>query len=230
MIEQQVNFLDFANAEQQSEYLALQVARILQQSIDLNGTASLAVSGGSTPQQMFEHLSKADIDWANVTITLVDDRWVDSQHCASNQQLVEEHLLQNLAANARFIALYQPGLTAEQASPMINQQLSQVATPFDIVLLGMGNDGHTASLFPCCEQISTGFTTTDLYLATQPSSAPHTRMSLSVSAISQAKHRFLQLKGNDKKATLEKALQEENEQRMPIKRFLTKDITVLWCP
>ncbi len=230
MLSQAVNYLAFEDASAQSNHLAQQVAEILLQAINNDGHASLAVSGGSTPKQMFEQLSNIDIPWQHVTISLVDDRWVETDHDDSNQKLIKESLLQNFAQNANFIPLYQQGLNAPKAISRINLMFKQVRQPFDVILLGMGNDGHTASLFPCSEQITQGMSTSELYLSTQPTTAPYARVSLSAHAITASRHLFLQLKGLDKQQTLEKALSQNNELKMPIKRFLTKDITVLWCP
>lgn len=224
------NLHSFADLEQQSQYLAETVGTILMRQIASKQSASLAVSGGSTPKRLFELLSNIDLDWQHVTITLVDDRWLESSHSDSNQQLVEKNLLQNFATKAKFIGLYQEGYSAVAASDKVNQIFSSVDLPFDVVLLGMGNDGHTASLFPCSKQLEEGLTTSATYLATQPNTAPYARMSLSAKAIESASHLFLQLKGPEKKATLSKALNGDNQQEMPIRRFLNHDITVLWCP
>ncbi len=230
MFSDQVNYLEFKDSAEQSLNLASQVADILSQSIEKNSQASIAVSGGSTPKQMFELLSNVDIPWQQVTITLVDDRWLEPEHQDSNQRLVEQSLLQNFAKKATFIGLYQDTANAQQGAEKTNLMFDYVKQPFDVVLLGMGNDGHTASLFPCSAQIEHGMSTSQLYLATQPTTAPYSRISLSAHAISESCHLFLQLKGNDKQQTLQKALAEPDDLKMPIKRFLTKDMTVLWCP
>lgn len=227
---EQINLHNFDDLEQQSQHLADIVAQILQSQISKNGLASIAVSGGSTPKKLFELLSKIDLEWAKVAITLVDDRWLANDQADSNQQLVEKNLLQNYAAKAQFIPLFQDGLSAFAANDKVNALFEHIKQPFDVVLLGMGNDGHTASLFPCSEQIREGLSTNATYLATQPTTAPYERMSLSAHAIEAAGHLFLQLKGTDKQVTLSKALKGDKHLEMPIRRFLTNNITVLWCP
>jgi len=225
-----INLHNFDDLEQQSQHLAQVVGQILQTQISNSGSASLAVSGGSTPKKLFELLSKIDLEWQNVAITLVDDRWLANDQADSNQQLVEKNLLQNHASHATFIPLYQEGYSAFEATTKVNSLFDNIKQPFDVVLLGMGNDGHTASLFPCSDQINEGLSTSATYLATQPTTAPYQRMSLSAQAIEAAGHLFLQLKGADKQATLNKALNGDKHLEMPIRRFLTNNITVLWCP
>jgi 6-phosphogluconolactonase len=223
-----VNFLSFVELEEQSQHLAQTVADSLQQKINIKHCATLAVSGGSTPKRLFEILSEIDIQWQKVTISLVDDRWLSPRHEDSNQRLVEQNLLQNKANKANFISFFQPDTNAFDAISAINTKFSGYRP--DVILLGMGNDGHTASLFPCSQQITEGLSTKETYLAVEPTTAAYTRVSLSANTISGAEHIFLQLKGDDKKATLQNALSGQDEKSMPIRRFLKSNITVLWCP
>jgi len=226
----ELNLLDFCDIDQQSQYLADEVARLLTAKISTNGNALLAVSGGSTPKTMFNKLSYAPIDWDKVTITLIDDRWLPSSHQDSNQRLVEENLLINNASAANFIPLFQSHETNANAPKQLNALFSNENLELDIALLGMGNDGHSASIFPCCEQIDEGLNTQATFLSTEPTTAPYSRITFSAHAINKAEHIFLQLKGDDKKITLEKALADDDEKAMPIRRFLNKNTTVLWCP
>ena len=118
-----------------SSALATDVANALQHHVRIKGSACLAVSGGTTPKLFFETLSRIDIPWSKITITLVDDRQVPDTNPRSNAKLVRDNLLQNRAAGAEFVPLFE------------NPDAENVAT-LDVVVLGMGTDGHTASLFP----------------------------------------------------------------------------------
>jgi 6-phosphogluconolactonase len=109
----------------------------LKLAIDKKGTATFVVSGGTSPLKLFEDLSKIDLPWNKVQITLVDDRLVNKNHIHSNQKLINDHLLKNKAKLANFIPL---------SEEIIKSKI--ITTPFDVNLLGMGEDGHFASLFP----------------------------------------------------------------------------------
>src|SRR5690606_17518849 len=110
--------------------------------------ASLALSGGNTPKRFLQALSLQSLDWRDVIVTLVDERWVPESNERSNARLLRASLLQGLAAEARFLPLYRDTPEPEQALPEIERDLAALPSPFDAVVLGMGNDGHTASFFP----------------------------------------------------------------------------------
>jgi 6-phosphogluconolactonase len=149
-----INYLAFDDLQEQSMALAEKIIDILSQAIINKGSASIAVSGGSTPKALFNILSNSTLDWEKVTVTLVDDRWLAPNHPDSNQHLVEQQLLQNKAVNARFVGLYQADKGLADTIDFLNTQ--QPESSFDVLLLGMGNDGHTASLFPCSTQLKHG--------------------------------------------------------------------------
>lgn len=115
--------------------LARDVAEELERAIEAKGRATLAVSGGTTPKLFFEKLSEIDIPWARVSVTLVDERQVPETSERSNARLVRTHLLRNRAAAARFV-------------PLVDNPDAEKIPSFDVAVLGMGNDGHTASFFP----------------------------------------------------------------------------------
>jgi 6-phosphogluconolactonase len=214
--------IDFAN----------EIAAKLTQGIAENGRASLLVSGGSTPRPLFAVLSDLDIEWQNVDISLVDDRWVDADDDASNEKMVKEALLINKASSAQFFGLKTPQTDAFAAVEEVKKNLADIQTPFDVVILGMGEDGHTASIFPCCEQLDEGLNTTEVLLATQPTTAPHQRMTFSKTALLNSKQLYLHLVGANKETVLEKVLEGTNEKEAPIRAFLQQrdvPITIMFA-
>jgi len=223
---------DFATPDELTEAFAGRILGILQHAIVEKGSATLVVSGGRTPQPLFAKLADADIDWSKVTITLADDRWVPVTDDASNDKLVREHLLVNKAAAATFITLKHDFADAADAVATCEAALADITLPFDVLILGMGEDGHTASLFPCSEQIAAGLdlNSQKKYIAVQPTTAPYQRMSLTLPALLASKNIFLHLTGQSKKDVVLDALQA-NEIEKPIKAVLDRaTVNLMWAP
>lgn len=213
------------------EQLAAHVADRLAQDIASNGAASLAVSGGSTPKGFFQHLSNADIDWARVFVTLVDERWVNNDSPDSNERLVYEHLLQNKATGAQFIGLKTAHDNGEDGLGETRLRLTEVPRPFSAVILGMGGDGHTASWFPEADNLSELLDPDNEWdvAPTHPVTAPHQRMTLTFPAVLNSREIILHITGEDKRAVLESAEQTG----VPVSEILrqtTTPVTIWWAP
>ncbi len=215
--------------------LADHIAALLSKGIKKNGKASLAVSGGSTPVALFEQLSNLDIPWKDVVITLVDERWVEPTEEDSNERLVRIHLLQNKAAAATFIGMKNSAVTAGEGEAECEQQLQKIPQPFDVLILGMGGDGHTASLFPGAEKLAaaTDMDSGRTCMGLAPLTAPHERMSLTLPVILASRQLFLHLTGEEKKEVLAKAQADGATEEMPIRFILRQEATplsVYWAP
>ncbi len=210
-----------------------QIVSILASAISEHGRATLVVSGGSTPLPLFAELSQRDLAWAMVDVTLADERWVDENHADSNAKLVKENLLQNKAASAHFVPLYSDLADATDGVHEAESRLSSLSQPFDVLILGMGEDGHTASLFPCAKQIDEGLSLSSgrICLAVQPETAPHQRISLTLPALLNSKHVFLHLTGEKKKAVLQDAMENYTEREKPITAIVNRTpVTLMWAP
>lgn len=201
--------------------LADKIAQQLENAVKQKGKASIAVSGGSTPKGLFKVLSAKDLPWENITITLADERWVPMDSKDSNTKLVHENLLQDQAAQAKFFHIKQGEELTEEVLADLNLAANSSLLPFDVLILGMGEDGHTASLFPCSEQITHGLADDcDALLKVEPTTAPHTRISFSFQALKKSASIILHICGASKKEVMEQALAEEHISKMPIKAFL----------
>ncbi|QSX31650.1 6-phosphogluconolactonase [Shewanella cyperi] len=218
-------FKSFDNTESLESMLAERIARQLQDAVDQRGQASLVVSGGSTPLKLFQALSRKGIDWSEIFITLADERWVDSDSQDSNERLVKENLLQNKAVGAKFRSLKNMFATAREGAAMAAEHIANIPRPFDVVVLGMGNDGHTCSWFPCSADLSQALNSESLCEAVTPGKAPYERLTLTRKAILNSRQIFLHLVGEQKLAVYRQALEQDDVLAMPIRAVLAQTKT-----
>ena len=212
---------EFEQRKLLDEALADKVATILTAAIKTKGRASIAVSGGSTPKGFFHALSKKKLAWQAITITLADERWVAIDSNDSNTKLVYENLLQNEAVNAKFFHLKQGETLSDETLGDLNLAVNQQLLPLDVLILGMGEDGHTASLFPCSDEIDSCLSlSSPALIKVVPKTAPHQRISFSFAALAQSKNTFLHISGVSKKQVLAKAIAGQECKEMPIRAFL----------
>ncbi len=218
----------FTDSHRLNEQFVRQLTDILNQAIVERGRAYLVVSGGKTPRALFQKLAESSqIDWENVSITLADERWLLPEHQNSNERLVREHLLQSHAASAEFISLLADTACLKDNTALINERFLQLPT-FDVVILGMGNDGHTASLFPCSKTIAEALSTdTRAVITANPENAAYQRLSLTANRLQNSRHLFLHLLGEDKLQVLHQAREGKDLQQMPIRAFLDNPKTHL---
>ncbi len=198
--------------------------------------AALAVSGGNTPKLFFEKLSREDIPWEHVTVTLVDERWVPEASDRSNAALVKRHLLQNRAAVATFVPLFTGDDRPEDGVDAVTHSLQPwLSGGFDVVVLGMGPDGHTASLFPDAARLGEGIdpARAPAITAIHAPSAGEPRITLNLAAILNARHIYLHVEGEQKLEVLEAALMEGPVHELPVRAVLhqkTTPITIYRYP
>lgn len=220
-----------ADPDQLAGALADHVAKALSYAVTTHGRASLVVSGGRSPIAFLEALSTRQLPWAKVQVSLADERWVDANDPNSNEGLVRRHLLQNAAADARLLGLYHPAETLEQAAQLASQRLNDLSQPIDVLVLGMGDDGHTASLFPNSPLLVHGLDSegTARCLPMLAPTPPEQRISMTYPLLSSARVQCLAIQGSAKLETLRQALRLEPLQ-MPIRAFLHSPLEIYWCP
>lgn len=222
------NYLD---RDQLDRELAAYIGDALSADIEKIGSATLAVSGGSTPKGLFGYLSNCALKWANISIVLVDERWVDSNSADSNEKLVRDNLMQNLAADALLVGLKTDHARAEDGLKEAQQRISLLSKPFTAVVLGMGGDGHTASWFPEAQNIKNLLDpeNTDEVAITDPVTAPHKRATLTLSAVLNSSEIIIHVTGDEKRAVLKSA----GEKRYPIAAVLEQKktpVALWWAP
>lgn len=215
--------------------LAAEVAKRLDAATKERGTASIAVSGGSTPKLFFQALSRHDLDWPNISVTLVDERFVPPESDRSNHSLVSANLLQDKAAAAKFLPLYHAVADAEDAAFAATSDAKRLARPFDVVILGMGGDGHTASFFPGGNHLAQALNprTPRSVITMRADGAGEPRLTFTFSALQDARLLVLHIEGEAKKPVIDKALAEGAESTLPIGRVIAaaaSDTEIFWAP
>tara|TARA_B100000700_G_scaffold327871_1_gene443822 strand:+ start:1404 stop:2108 length:705 start_codon:yes stop_codon:yes gene_type:complete len=205
----------FDSNEALSSSLSERIAELLAQAIEQRGEATLVVSGGRTPKPLFAALNEKDIEWSKVTILLADERWVSPDSDDSNDKLIKTCLLKNKAGAAKYVSLFTGHEQASNAAAALEAKVAALPK-FDVVVLGMGNDGHTASLFPCCAQLEAGLTQSNALIATQPTTAPYNRLSLTKQRLLNSHHVFFHITGDEKWSVLQTAMERPDPTKYPI--------------
>lgn len=230
----------FQDRERLVAAIANDCASALQAGIKAHGQATFLVSGGSTPEPVYRELSKRPLPWQRITVALVDERWVERGASGSNHSFIESCLLQNSAAEAPFLGMKTAHASAVEGESECERAYRELPRPFDVCVLGMGSDGHTASLFPHAEGLQSALDAGSPQLckairaAQSEVTGSHTeRMTLTLAAILQAREIKLLITGEEKLKVYREALLGSDELEMPVRSILKqglKPITVYWAP
>lgn len=232
MISKNIHFNAFKTPDELADILSKNIAAQLQEINEHRGGSSLVVSGGSTPKMLFKKLCRIDIDWAKVSVSLSDERWVDPTQNESNERLIKEYLLQDKAKAANFVGMYYEGYSAKKAQIICSDELESRIWPVDVMILGMGEDGHTASLFPNHPSLQEALNPNKKELCIAIDQKPHNRMSLTLQAILSAQHLYLHFEGAKKFKVYQEAIASDDMYAMPIRSILhqkLKEIEVYYA-
>ncbi|WP_369413295.1 6-phosphogluconolactonase [Microbulbifer sediminum] len=220
--------------------LANDCASALQRGIKEHDQATFLVSGGSSPEAVYRALSKRPLPWKQINVALVDERWVEPGENGSNHTFIQKSLLQHNAAEAPFLGMKNAHQSAAAGQSDCERAYAELPRPFDVCLLGMGSDGHTASLFPHSEGLEQALDPDAEQLCRAITAkqsevtGSHTeRMTLSLSAILQSRDIKLLITGDEKLKVYREALLGTDELAMPIRSVLRqgrKPVTVYWAP
>lgn len=211
----------FDTREALASALAARVAADLAAIATRKGRATLAVSGGTTPALFLTALSAQAIDWPRVTVTLVDERQVPQTSPRSNAALVHKLLITDAAAKANFV-------------PMFGNEAEAAALSPDVVVLGMGNDGHTASFFPGGDTLAEAIDphTDKSIIAISAPGAGEPRLTFTLPKLLTASTLCLHIEGEGKMGVLDAALKGSDAGVYPIRAVLAGDtpLHLYWCP
>jgi 6-phosphogluconolactonase len=214
----------YANGRALAEAAAAAVAAQLRDALRTHGRAGLVGTGGRSPAPVYDRLKNADLDWARVVVTLSDERCVAADAPESNARLVREHLLTGQGGKAHFIPLW----------PKPEPAALEALMPFDAVMLGMGEDGHIASLLPGDPDLERRLDPACAQLVVDVpaglGSPPLPRVSLTMKALTAARGIFLLIAGGAKREVVERAMGGED---LPVRALLRQSqapVRVLWTP
>ena len=226
----------FTHCDAQASALAERIANRLRSALTEREHAVLAVSGGTTPKSFFDKLARQALDWARVQITLVDERWVPESDPRSNAHLVRTSLLHHAASAAAFTPLYTGAATPEEGIDEATARINALSLPFDAVVLGMGDDGHTASFFPEGDHLAEALDPDGAapVLSMRAPTAAEPRITLSLSTLLNTRALYLLVTGEHKRQLLADArLGLGAAQHIPVRAVLTQErvpVAVYWCP
>jgi len=225
----------FDHARALASELARGIAARLASAVAARGGASLLVSGGHSPLGLFERLRAQVLDWSRVNIALADERWVNPNDAASNERFVREALLREGAAAAHFLGLKNAAATPELGAAAAWQELARVPRPFDVTVLGMGDDGHTASLFPGSPNLTAALdlAAPEACIGMRSPSPPQARLSVNLRALLNSRRILILMLGEGKLRTYGAANRAGPVAEMPIRAVLRQEtvpVEVVWAP
>lgn len=224
---------EFKTREEASVAAAARLQLALERRLASGGETSLVVSGGTTPDRCLSELATASLDWKRVHVVLSDERWVPADSDDSNEKLARELLLCNAAAAATLHGVYRAGMTVDERAVQLDKELRLQPLPFACALLGMGTDGHFASLFPDAENLASGLDpdSSSLCIPVRTKASPHARISLTLSALSRSDEIVLLVFGEEKRDVLRAAKQSATA--LPVSRLLVQKrapVHIYWAP
>lgn len=213
----------------QAEAVVTRIVLLLNEAIEQRGHASLALSGGRGPELFLRRLEQIQLDWEKVTITQVDERWVPPEHEQSNAALIQRCMPQVLQ-RATWLPFYQGW--SLQADAQHCHSMLKTLMPVDVVVLGMGQDGHTASLFPYMPKLADYLSeqAAELCIAAPETAERLSRLSMTAAVINKAHNKILVVSGEDKRQQLATALETSDPLARPITAFITPSMDIFYSP
>jgi len=228
-----VTEFEFTTREEASVAAAERLRAALERRLTSGKEASLVISGGTTPGRCLSALAAASLDWKRVHAVLSDERWVPADADDSNEKLARELLLSNAAAAATLHSVFRAGMSVDERAVQLDKELRLQPLPFACALLGMGRDGHFASLFPDADNLASGLDPESplLCIPVRTKASPHARISLTLSALSRSDEIVLLIFGEEKRQVLRAA--QQSATALPVSRLLLQKrapVHIYWAP
>ena len=222
---------EFDTRDAASAAVAERIAGFVSAQVERDNEATFVVSGGTTPAKCFDYLSTYSLAWDKVQVALSDERWVPCDHEDSNERLVRETLLKAEAGAASMLSIYQDDLSVDERCDSLQSQFP--ASGFACSMVGMGADGHFASLFPGADSLEAGLKTDNkrFYIPVRTTASPHPRISMTLGALLQSAGILVLIFGAEKFGIYEKA--QAGDRTYPIAALLQQQIVpvnVYWAP
>lgn len=228
-----MNFHEYDSRSEAAIAAGKRIINALHRRLETDDNAALVVSGGTTPAPVFSYMAHKELDWHRVDVLLSDERWVPADHPDSNEKMLRNALDRSRASFARIAPIYDSQKSPEERCSELDDEFGNLPLPFTSVLLGMGDDGHFASLFPNASNSESGL---DLqssisFLPVDTASSPHRRISMTLSALLHSDEILLLISGVEKREVLEQAADPGSE--LPIAHLLRQmrvPVDVFWAP
>lgn len=223
----------FKTRQQASRAAAERITELLERRLAADKSAALVVSGGTTPAECFSCLADTPLDWPRVHVVMSDERWVAGDDDASNQKMIGEHLLTGQAAAAQLLPVFDACTSIAQRCEALNHEVAQLPSPFACCLLGMGEDGHFASLFPDAANLAEGLDlhNTSAWMPVATAASPLMRVSMTLAALLRSDEIIVLAFGETKQAVL--AAAREATDQYPVSHLLAQEKTpvrIFWAP
>lgn len=215
---------EYADTDAMAIALATRLARETDAALRQRGAATLALAGGRTTPPVLRRFAGETRDWSRLTILPTDERWVSSEHPDCNLRQLRESFAG--VAGIRWLALAPDQPSGQPDASFANANLEAIPSAIDATLLGMGVDGHFASLFPGASNLAEALSPAHLEAAVaivpepMPAAGPHPRISLSLARLLHSRHVILAISGTDKRAVLDRAIRENEPERLPVAALL----------
>ena len=228
-----MNIHEFESRSDAAIAAGKRIINALHRRLETHDSAAVVVSGGTTPAPVYDYMAHKELDWHRVHVLLSDERWVPADHADSNEKMLRDALEKSRASYAQITSYFDPENSLEDRCGQLDKELADLPLPFTSVLLGMGGDGHFASLFPDHEDLKAaldlqsprGFVTVDT------ASSPHRRISMTLAALLRCDEVLLLISGAEKRSVLEQAADPGND--LPIAHLLRQmrtPVDVFWAP